>query len=214
MMKRHRSIAGIVAMSILAIAVAASATTQVKTLGRLKIAPDAGVMAICNDPVVQNVLNEDLRQRPRSGTPVVVTVTVNARELAPGVSMQDLSPGDPSVSDMLQAMGAEPPLLGDTGNKPLEDPYSIAARKQALNPSDPMTQGFRNYMARRSDMANPASPYDNIPPGEIYPTAIVARATASDSSIEFKVVALVDAGDDVKLAKKRVAEEIAAAILH
>src|SRR5215470_15576812 len=70
-----------------------SAATEIKTLGRLKIPPNAAVMSVCTDPVVQEVLSEDLRGHPRSGVPIMVTVTVNARALAPGVSIQDLSPG-------------------------------------------------------------------------------------------------------------------------
>ena len=71
---------------------------------------------------------------------------------------------------------------------------------------------FRGYMARREDIRN-QSPYDNIPADQMYQTAIVARASILDSSTEFKVVALVNPGEDVRTAKKLVAEEIADAIL-
>jgi hypothetical protein len=202
----------LIAVVVLAIAGNASAT-DIKTLGRLKIPAHASILPVCTDPVVQSVLNEDLRGRPRSGAPVIVTVTINARPLAPGVSIQDLSPGDPSVVDMLKDMGAQPPSLGDTGDKPLEDPYTTQARQETLTHMDPMTEQFRSYVARRSDAAN-ASPYNDIPPNQLYQTAIVARASVSDSSSEFKVVALVAPGDDVRAAKKLVAEEIANAILH
>jgi len=192
----------------------AAAETNIKTLGRLKIPPNAAVISVSTDPVIQSVLGEDLRQRQHSGLPVVVTVTVNSRALAPGVSLQDLSPGDPSVAEMLKEMGAEPPPLGDTGDKPLEDPYTSQARRQVLTHEDPMTMQFKSYVTNREDMANGHSPYDNIPPDQMYQTAIVARATVSDSSSEFKVVALVAPGDDVHTAKKLVAEAIADAILH
>ena len=164
-------------------------------------------MAVCADPVIQSVLNEDLRSHPHSGPPIIVTVTVNARALAPGVSMQDLSPGDPSVAEMLKEMGAEPPALGDTGNKLLEDPYTSQARRQTLARED-LT--FRSYTYPREDQ----SPYANIPPEEMYQTAIVARATVSDSATQFKAVTLVNPGGDVRAAKKLVAEAIADAILH
>ena len=191
-----------------------SAATEIKTLGRLKIPPNAAVMSVCTDPVVQEVLSEDLRGRPRSGVPIMVTVTVNARALAPGVSIQDLSPGDPSVAEMLKDLGAQPPPLGDTGDKPLEDPYTSMARRQTLNHEDPMTQQFRAYLNNREQATNGPSPYDKIPPNQLYQTAIVARASASDSASELKVVALVEAGDDVQKGKRLVAEAIADAILH
>jgi hypothetical protein len=191
-----------------------SAATEIKTLGRLEIPPDAAVMSVCTDPLVQEVLSEDLRGHPRSGVPIMVTVTVNARALAPGVSIQDLSPGDPSVTEMLKDLGAQPPPLGDTGNKPLEDPYTSMARRQTLNHEDPMTQQFRAYLNHREEAANPPSSYDKIPTNQLYQTAIVARASASDSASELKVVALVEAGDDVEKGKRLVAEAIADAILH
>jgi len=187
--------------------------TDIKTLGRLKVPPNAAVMSVCTDPVVQSVLGEDLRQSNRTGTPVIVTVTVNSRALAPGVSLQDLSPGDPSVAGMLKDMGAEPPALGDTGDKPLEDPYTMQARRQILGHEDAGTAAMRGYINNRED-ADGTSPYDKLPPEQVYQTAIIARASASDASTELKVVALVEPGGDVHTAKKMVAEAIADAILH
>ena len=197
----------------MAIGYATAATaTDIKTLGRLKIPPDAAVMSICTDPVVQSVLGEDLRQSHRNGAPVIVTVTVNSHALAPGVSLQDLSPGDPSVAGMLKDMGAEPPALGDTGDKPLEDQYTMQARRQILGHEDAGTAAMRGYVNNREESA--PSQYDNLPPEQLYQTAIVARASASDASTELKVVALVEPGGDVRVAKKMVAEAIADAILH
>ena len=211
----RKALAGLVlAMLTMPAYVGTSAATEIKTLGRLKIPPDAAVMSVCTDPVVQEVLNEDLRGHPHSGVPIIVTVTVNARALAPGVSIQDLSPGDPSVAEMLKDLGAQPPPLGDTGDKPLEDPYTSMARRQTLNHEDPMMQQFRAYLNHRNEAANPPSSYDKIPANQLYQTAIVARASASDSASELKVVALVEAGDDVEKGKRLVAEAIADAILH
>jgi len=211
----RKALAGLVlAVLTMPAYVGTSAATEIKTLGRLKIPPDAAVMSVCTDPVVQEVLNEDLRGHPRSGVPIIVTVTVNARALAPGVSIQDLSPGDPSVAEMLKDLGAQPPPLGDTGDKPLEDPYTAMARRQTLNHEDPMMQQFRAYLNHRNEAENPPFSYDKIPANQLYQTAIVARASASDSASELKVVALVEAGDDVEKGKRLVAEAIADAILH
>ena len=92
----RKAVAGLVlAMLTMPAYVGTSRATEIKTLGRLKIPPNAAVMSVSTDPVVQEVLSEDLRGHPRSGVPIMVTVTVNARALAPGVSIQDLSPGDP-----------------------------------------------------------------------------------------------------------------------
>ena len=203
---------GIAASIALGYASAANAT-DIKTLGRLKVPPDAAVMSVCTDPVIQSVLGQDLRQSHRTGTPVIVTVTVNSRALAPGVSLNDLSPGDPSVAGMLKDLGAEPPALGDTGDKPLEDPYTMQARRQILGHEDTGTAMMKGYINNRED-AGGQSPYDNLPQDQVYQTAIIARASASDASTELKVVALVEPGGDVRTAKKMVAEAIADAILH
>lgn len=208
------NVAAVLAIATLAVLARSTnaAATDLKTLGRLKIPPNASVLTVCTDPVVQGVLSEDLRSHPHSGTPIVVTVTVNARPLAPGVSLQDLSPGDPSIGEMLKELGAEPPALGDTGDKPLEDAYTSQARRQALTHEDPMMGQMRAYVDRREEQGQ--SPYADVPQDQMYQTVIVARASASDSATEFKVVALVNPGDDVRVGKKLVAEAIADAILH
>src|SRR6202167_1085985 len=142
----HRAIAALaVAVAIGGVAHAA----DIKVAGKLNAPADASVVAICTDPVVQNVLNEDLRGA-RHGQPsnpdnsVTLTVTVNQQMLAPGVSLNQMFPGDPSMVELLEKAGADPPPLGDTGNEQT-DPYANQARQQALNPEDPATQSFRAY---------------------------------------------------------------------
>ena len=52
-----------------AVAIAGSAhAAEIKMAGKLNVPADANVVAICTDPVVQNVLNEDLRAA-RHGQP-------------------------------------------------------------------------------------------------------------------------------------------------
>ncbi|HXM89189.1 MAG TPA: hypothetical protein VN916_07025, partial [Candidatus Acidoferrum sp.] len=171
-------------------------------------------------PVVQNVLNEDLRAA-RHGQPsnpdnsVTLTVSMNEQMLAPGVTLNQMFPGDPSMVELLKAAGADPPPLGDSGSQPI-DPYANEARRQALNPDDSASEQFRTYQASRQAMngAGALTPYDNIPKNQIYDTVIVARASLEGAADELKVVAVVHAGDDERRAKELVAEEIANAVLH
>ncbi|HVN64421.1 MAG TPA: hypothetical protein VMT58_07270 [Candidatus Binataceae bacterium] len=203
------------------IAIAPSArATDVKVAGKLTPSHGVAILPICTDPVVQNVLSEDLRvthnsEQGRNTTPVTLTVSLNQRLLAPGVSLTELFPGDPEMAELLKAAGADPPPLGDTGDQPI-DPYAQEARRQALNPDDSMTAGFRNYQAQQMTMrgANAPTPYDSIPKDQIYDTVIVARATLGTAPDELKVVALVHSGDDLRKAKELVAEEIANAVLR
>jgi len=205
--------------AIIVIAVTARAA-DVRTAGKLDLPANAGVVAICTDPVVQNVLTDALRAARRSSPPdpselVTLTVTVNQQVLAPGVSLNQLFPGDPSMVELLKAAGAEPPPLGDTGNAP-SDPYEIQARRRALSPQDPLTESFRSYQTMQQQMsgANAPTPYESIPKNEIYDTVIVARASIEGSLEQLKVVAVVHSGVDAHKAKVLVAEEIANAALH
>jgi hypothetical protein len=194
------------------------AAAEVRTAGKLNGPKDATVAAISTDPVVQNILNEDLRiaQRGRQTTrEVTLTVNVTQKLLKPGVSLADVAPGDPAVADLLRDAGAQPLPLGDTGSDKNIDPYDVEARRQATTPDDPVMSQFRSYMATRNAMGERAgaSPYDKMA-DQIYDTAIVARASLGGSASEYTVVAVVHAGDDLRTAKKLVAEEIANAVLH
>lgn len=186
--------------------------------GKLTPPANAGVVAICTDPVVQNVLNEDLRAA-RHGQPsnpdnsVTLTVSVTQQMLAPGVSLNQMFPGDPSMVELLKQAGAEPPPLGDSGDQPI-DPFANEARRQALAPEDSMTEQFKAYQASRQAMDRGPTPYDDIPKNQIYDTVIVARASLEGAADELKVVAVVHSGDDARRAKELVAEEIANAVLH
>jgi hypothetical protein len=209
----------LVVLFVIAAIAGSARATDIKMAGKLSLPPDASVIAICTDPVVQRILNEDLRAARRGTGPdermVTLTVTVNQQLLKPGVSLNQMFPGDPSMVDLLKAAGADVPALGDSGDKAL-DPYETEARRGALTPDDPLTAQFRSYQARQQIIngAHAPTPYDKIPESEIYSTVIVARASLEGAPDEMKVVAVVQSGDDTRRAKELVAEEIANAILH
>jgi hypothetical protein len=209
-----------IAAAVIAVAICGAAhATDIKTAGKLPTPINATFVAICTDPVVQSVLNDDLRAA-RHGEPsdpnatMTLTVTVSQQMLAPGVSLNQMFPGDPSMVELLKEAGADPPPLGDSGDQPAVDPWANEERRQALNPDDPMTQSFRSYEASKLAMNRAPTPYDNIPKNQIYDTVIVARASLESSPDELKVVAVVHSGDDVRRAKELVAEEIANSVLH
>ncbi len=210
---------GSIAGAVVALALAGVAhAADVKSQGSLKLPPNTDLIVICNDPMVNNVLSDDLRAERRTlGTitsTLTLTVEVNQKVMAPGVSMADLFPGDPSMAKLLAETGEEAPPLGDTGDQP-SDPYAEAARRQALGLDDPLTSSFRNYQAMEGSMRRENdSPYNSIPKSQIYDTVISARAEISGASGEFKVVAVVHGGDSINKGKKLVAEEIANAILR
>jgi len=194
--------------------------TDIKMAGKLPVPANAGVVAVCTDPVVQNVLNEDLRaarhglaSNPENS--VTLTVTMSQQLLAPGVSLNQMFPGDPSMVELLKAAGAQPPPLGDSGDQPI-DPFAQEARRRALYPDDTAADQFRANAAAQQALRglNAPTPYDKIPKNQIYDTVIVARASLEGAADELKVVAIVHSGDDARHAKELVAEEIANAVLH
>jgi hypothetical protein len=213
---RYRAVAGFV----LALAICTSVhAADIKIAGKLAAPANASVIAICTDPVLQSVLNEDLRAARRGqpsnpDTTVTLTVTVNQQMLAPGITLNQMFPGDPSMVELLKEAGAEPPPLGDSGDQPAVDPWANEARQQALSPDDSVTEQFKAYEARKMAMNRGPTPYDKIPKTEIYDTVIVTRASLEGSTDELKVVAVVHSGDDVRRAKELVAEDIANAVLH
>ncbi|HEY6394224.1 MAG TPA: hypothetical protein VIX12_02330, partial [Candidatus Binataceae bacterium] len=112
-------------------------------------------------------------------------------------------------------VGAEPPPLGDTGNRPI-DPYAELKQREAMRPDDPITSQFRNYQAFKNNLtsANAASAANEAADSEVYDTAIIARAALGGAPDELKLVALAHPGDDLHSVKTLIAEEIANAILH
>jgi hypothetical protein len=201
------------------IATAASVgAAQLKTLGRLSIPRGTPVIAICTDSVMQTVLTQDFSVARRAGNapglPVTITVTMHQQVMQPGVSAQDVAPGDPVASNLLEDLGVAPMPLGDTGDQP-SDPYEAVARLEATRPEDTISQALRQEQAQRNAMTQPGTQL--FGQGEVakeYPTAIVARVTSSAQDGSMTVAALVAPGESVRDAKELVAEEIANSVLH
>ncbi|HJU28281.1 MAG TPA: hypothetical protein VJ718_03875 [Candidatus Binataceae bacterium] len=119
---------------------------EIKDAGKLSVGRDTPLVAFSTDPSFQQVLSDDFsaaKRNPSSvaGRVLTVTVTVSERPLKPGVSLNDVAPGDPQVADLIKAAGAMPPPIGDTGNE--FDQAAFARQMAARNrmPSDtPMEQ--------------------------------------------------------------------------
>jgi len=194
------------------------AAAQLKTLGRLRIPANARVMAICTDAVMQTVLTQDFGVARRTidpaAAPVTITVTMHQQVMQPGVSAQDVAPGDPIAASLLEDLGVGRLPLGDTGDQP-SDPYAAVARREAMQPEDPLMQQMREYQARQNAMTQPGgSLFGHEDAGKEYPTAIVARVTSNAHEGSLTVAAIVAPGEDVRSAKELIAEEIANDVLH
>jgi len=233
----------------------------IKRAGRLTVPANAALVVFSTDPIIHQVLSEDLSAARRSastGAHSVSTLTVNVSEqqLRPGISLGELAPGDPQVADLIEAAGATAPPVGDTGDK--LDEAALARRLAQRNmlphdsPGQQMTNQFQTFgefgpptpCDQRSQPSlgcapnpeptrrpNPNSPeytgdtQQYLQRGHQaarffhndenrYQTVIVARATLSGQPEEMTVVAITQPSEDLRVTKKRVAEEIANSVLH
>lgn len=117
---------------------------DLRKAGKLSIPANAEVVPFSTDPMVAMVLRQDFQAERRSApataaAPVTLTVSMIEQPLKPGVSLEDLAPGDPDVPKLLKEAGETPPPLGDTGIAP--DQAAVARlRAQQTVPPDTITQ--------------------------------------------------------------------------
>jgi hypothetical protein len=83
---------------------------NVKVAGKLNVPANAPLSVIATDPVLQHVLTQDLQIGGRlasasSSSVTTITVTMSQRILAPGMSLNDVAPGDHDAVALLKAMG-------------------------------------------------------------------------------------------------------------
>ena len=198
--------------------------SELRSKGKLDVPPGTSLTVVSTDPIVQRVLSEDIAAARRTAAvdtkALTLTVTLNQQTLRPGVSLADVSPGDPEVAALLKAAGAKAPPLADTGSS-RTDPYAAMAGAQARNATETAAQQF-DRMSGYSQIPGFFSQYDAkkfLPSGEsdagdIYDSAIVARTVLSEGRGELAVVAIVHPGEDPREVRKLIAEKIANALLH
>ncbi len=136
---------GVIAVCAILAALAPPARAiEVRKAGKLSVPANAEVVPFSTDPTVAMVLRQDFHAERRSApataaTPVTLTVSIIEQPLKPGVSLEDLAPGDPDVPKLLKEAGETPPPLGDTGVAP--DQAAVARlREQQMLPPDSITQ--------------------------------------------------------------------------
>ncbi len=209
------------ALVALSVASAIAGETKVQTRGKIDVGVSSPLVAVSTDPVVQRVLNDDFYAARRAAAggangsnAATLTITLAEHVLKPGVSLNEIAPGDPGVVSMLRAAGAQPPPVADTGSAEA-DPYETAARLEATRPDDPETQALREQQAFQQSLARggPADAPESMQ-DQGYDRVLVARVTVNDRRDQFTVVAVAHPGDDMRDVKKLVAEEIANAALH
>lgn len=260
-MRQAAAVFALAAIFALAGAHAAFAV-QIEQAGKLKVPSDRVLVPFSTDPTVAQVLGQDFDVAHKSASagahaPLTLTVTVSQQQLKPGVSLNQVAPGDPQVADLIKAAGATPPPIGDTGDKPDEAAIARARAQRLMAPHDnPMQQLINQFEAPQGELGPPVPCDPQAPPGPgcapapeptprprpgspdytgdtqqymqqgksirrffphddaVYQTVIVARVTLSGAPEEMTVVGVTQPGEDVRAAKKLIAENIANAVLH
>ncbi len=121
-----RSLASVTAALVLATACAAlaarvapaadTARVVIKSDGKLPVSPGMPLGVIATDPVLQQVLSQDFEVAGRlagasATSEVTITVTLTHRALEPGMSLNQLAPGDAAALALLKQLGVKPPPL-------------------------------------------------------------------------------------------------------
>ncbi|MGH7914018.1 MAG: hypothetical protein ACREPW_05135, partial [Candidatus Binataceae bacterium] len=88
----------------------------VKVGGKLAVPPTAALGVIATDPVLQQILSQDFQVAGRMAgasatSELTVTVTLTHRALEPGMSLNDLAPGNGDAVALLKQSGVKPPPL-------------------------------------------------------------------------------------------------------
>jgi hypothetical protein len=161
----------LVAACGLALISSPAAALEVRKAGKISVPANAQVVPFSTDAVVADVLRQDFDAEHRgadanASSPVTLSVAVTEEPLRPGVSLQDLAPGDPDVEALLKSAGATPPPVGDTGTDVDEVALARArAENRMLPPGATPMQNIINQIQTHSELGPPAADPSGCLPG-------------------------------------------------
>ncbi len=113
----------------------------VKLGGKLPVPATAPLGVIATDPVLQQVLSQDFQVAGRlasasATSQFTLTVTLTHRALEPGMSLNDVAPGDSNAVALLKQAGvkpAPPPDEAASGNNGADDSTAAEGNSEATN---------------------------------------------------------------------------------
>jgi hypothetical protein len=161
----------LIAAYAVALAAPCALALEIRKSGKITVPPDVGVVAFSTDALVADRLRQDFDAEHRGAdanaiSPVTLSVTVSESPLRPGVSLQDVAPGDPDVAALLKSAGATPPPLGDTGTDVDEAALARArAQNHMLPPGSTPMQNLWNQLQTRADLGPPQADPPGCMPG-------------------------------------------------
>jgi hypothetical protein len=162
----------LIAVGVLAVAAPRALALELRKSGKISVPPDVGVVAFSTDALVANRLRQDFAAEHRAAdanasSPVTLSVTVSESPLKPGVSLEDIAPGDPDIGALLKSAGATPPPVGDTGTEVDEVALARArAQNSMLPPGATPMQNLMNQLQGHGELGPPpADPSAGCAPG-------------------------------------------------
>jgi hypothetical protein len=161
----------LIAASLIAATASRALALEVRKAGKITVPADAQVVPFSTDATVADVLRQDFAAEHRGAdanakSPVTLSVAVTQRPLRPGVSLQDLAPGDPNVEALLKSAGATPPPVGDTGTEVDEAALARArAENHMLPPGATPMQNLFNQIQTHGDLGPPLADPSGCVPG-------------------------------------------------
>jgi len=147
----------------------------VKVGGKLPVPPTTPLGVIATDPVLQQVLSQDFQVAGRLATAsatseLTLTVTLTHRALEPGMSLNEVAPGNGDAVALLKQAGVRPPPLPeqaaqdqDQDSDPNADGTS-AAEGNSHSKNDVNSYEQQGQMQQRPDpMSRPPLPMTQWP---------------------------------------------------
>jgi hypothetical protein len=159
---------------------------RVKVSGKLAAPAGAKLGVIATDPVLQQILSEDLQVEGRladtsAASALTLTATLSKRVLEPGIDLNEIARGDPDALALMRTAGITPPPLPETESAPDSAATGTAAQGNSRVPDD-----VRSYQAEGRDMAVPPQQPGAVgPPFNPFPMSPwpVPPATAQGRSV-------------------------------
>jgi hypothetical protein len=167
----------LIATAIVALAASRAAALEIRKAGKISVPADVQVVPFSTDALVADRLRQDFEAEHRlaggsATASLTLSVTMTESPLRPGVSLQELAPGDPDIEGLIKAAGATPPPLGDTGTEVDEAALARArAQNRMLPPGATPMQNVWNQIQTHGDLGPPlADPAGCVPGTPCVPT--------------------------------------------
>jgi hypothetical protein len=161
----------LVATSLITLTASSAPALEIRKAGKITLPLSVEVVPFSTDALIADTLRQDFEAEHReadanASSPITLSVAVTERPLKPGVSLQDLAPGNPDIAALIKAAGATPPPVGDTGTQVDEVALARArAQNHLLPPGATPMQSLLNQLQTSGELGPPLADPSGCVPG-------------------------------------------------